>query len=79
MEERRGHLNRKMAVLVLGAVLIVISLVLGGVQDLHVHSIYGASSNKWYFYGAIGIMLILGVILAAWSLLKKEAPTQTKP
>jgi ABC-type enterochelin transport system permease subunit len=79
MEERRERLNRKMAVLVLGAVLIVISLVLGGVQDLHVHSIYGASSNKWYFYGAIGIMLILGIILAAWALLRKEAPKQTKP
>jgi ABC-type enterochelin transport system permease subunit len=68
-----------MTVLVLAAVLVVIALILGGVQDLHIYNIYGASSNKWYFYGAVGIILLLGIILAAWGLLRKETAKQTKP
>lgn len=72
-------MNTKMTVSVLGAMLIVIALILSGVQDLHIYNIYGASSNKWYFYGAVGIILLLGIILAAWGLLKKETPKQTKP
>ena len=71
-------MNIKMTVLVLGALFIVIALILGGVQDLHIYNIYGASSNKWYFYGAIGIILILGIVLSAWSLLKIRTPKQPK-
>lgn len=72
-------MNTRMTVLVLAAVLVVIALILGGVQDLHIYNIYGASSNKWYFYGAVGIILLLGIILAAWGLLRKETAKQTKP
>jgi len=58
----------------IGIVLIVISLVLGGVQDLHVYSIYGSGANKWYFYSLIGIILLIGIALAAWSYMKRQKP-----
>jgi len=63
-------LNRK--IVALGAVFIAISLILGGVQDLYLYNIYGAVSNKWYFYAVITVILIIGIVLASWGLLKKE-------
>jgi len=69
----------RMTALVIGAALIIIALILGGLQDLHVSKIYGGVENKWYFYGAIGAALIVGIILVVWGLLKKEAPKQSNP
>ena len=65
-----------MAGLLLGGVLILIALILGGIQLLHLFSgaIYGSSSNKWYFYGSVGAIGLVGIILAAWSLMKKGTP-----
>jgi NADH:ubiquinone oxidoreductase subunit 6 (subunit J) len=60
--------------LMMGIVLVFIALVLGGVQDLHIANIYGGAENKWYFYGAIGAVLLIGIVLIAWGLLKKETP-----
>ena len=60
----------------IGIVLVLIALILGGVQDLRVANIYGGAENKWYFYGALGAVLLIGVVLMAWGLLKKEAPKQ---
>ncbi len=56
-----------------GLLLIVISVIVAAVQDLHIYNIYGDVSNKWYFYGAVSAILILGIILAAWGFVKKSA------
>jgi len=61
----------KKGIFYIGIVLIIITLVLGGLQDLHVFNIYGSGDNKWYFYSFIGIVLLLGITLAAWSYMKK--------
>jgi hypothetical protein len=66
-----------MTALAIGAALIIISLILGGLQDLHVTNIYGGVENKWYFYGAVGALLLVGIGVLAWGLLKKEAPKQS--
>ena len=52
--------------------LIVIALIIGGVQDLHLYNIYGDASNKGYFYGALGVILIVGIIMVAYSALKRK-------
>ena len=70
-------MNTKMVALILGVVLIVIALILGGVQILDVYNIYGASANKWYFYGAVATIGIIGIILSAWGIMKKGTPKQT--
>jgi surface polysaccharide O-acyltransferase-like enzyme len=59
-----------------GIALIVIALILGGVQDLHVHSIYGSGANKWYFYSLVGIVLLIGVALVVWSYMKRQKPQE---
>jgi hypothetical protein len=35
-----------------------------------------ASGNGWYFYGLFGVIGLIGIILAAWSLMKTEAPAE---
>ena len=65
-----------MIVLVLGLALILTALIFGGVQLLHIYNIYGRGSNRWYFYGAVGTIGILGIMLVAWGLLRKEKPEQ---
>jgi hypothetical protein len=62
----------KMTALVLGVVLIVIALIFGGVQLLHIYNIYGSGSNKWYYYGSVSAIGLIGIILVVWSLLKKQ-------
>jgi hypothetical protein len=66
-------LKSKTISMILGAILIIISLILGGLQILHIHNIYGSSGNKWYFYGSVAVIGLVGIVLAAWSLMK-EAP-----
>ncbi len=61
-----------------GALLIVMSLIVASVQDLHIYNIYGDISNKWYFYSVIAVILIIGIILAVWGLLKKSAKMTPK-
>ena len=56
-------MKTRMTALAIGAALIIIALILGGLQDLHVSNIYKSVENKWYFYGAIGAALILGSYL----------------
>jgi hypothetical protein len=70
-----------MIALILGVVLIVVALILGGVQIFYVYNIniYGASANKWYFYGAVAIIGIIGIILAVLGVMKKGTPKQTTP
>jgi predicted transporter len=69
----------RMTILAIGATLIVITLILGGLQDLHIANIYGGVENKWYFYGVVGALLLMGIILVGWGLLKKKALKQSKP
>ena len=67
-------MNTKMIALILGVAFIVIALILGGVQILDVYNIYGASANRWYFYGAVAIIGIIGIILSVWGMMKKGTP-----
>ena len=69
----------KMVLLIVGLVLIVIAVILGGIQVSHAYNIYGATAHKWYFYGGVAVIGIVGIILAAWAALKKETPKQAKP
>ena len=66
-----------MKIAILGIVLIIIALILGGIQHFGMYNFYGTIDNKWYFYGAAGIIGLVGIILAAWSAMKKEAPPST--
>ena len=57
-------------IMILGIVLIIIAIILGAVQHFS-YNFYGDPSNKWYFYGGVGIIGLVGIILLAWSYLKK--------
>ena len=60
-----------------GIVLIAITLILGGVQDLHIYNIYDGGANKWYFYSSIGIILLIGIALVAWSYMRRTKGSKT--
>jgi FtsH-binding integral membrane protein len=72
-------LTARKTVLMIGIVLVLIALILGEIQDLHIANIYGGAENKRYFYGAVGALLLIGIVLIAWGLLKKEAPKYSEP
>jgi hypothetical protein len=63
-------------ILALGIVLIIIAIILGAVRYSQAYDFgiaYG-SGNGWYFYGLAGIIGLIGIILAAWSYMKKKKP-----
>lgn len=64
--------------LLFGGLLVLIAIILFLVQHFGVYNIYGDPSNKWYFYGLVGVIGLLGVIIAAWFYMKKP-PAQTAP
>jgi hypothetical protein len=69
-------LNSKMMWMVIGALLIIIALILGAVRYMGAYDFgvgYG-SGNGWYFYGLVGVIGLVGIILAAWALMKTEPP-----
>jgi membrane protein DedA with SNARE-associated domain len=72
-------LNAKIAASVLGSVLIVVALIAGGLQISDVYKLSGNPAHTPYFYAGVGVIGAIGVILAAWSLLRKETPKQTSP
>jgi hypothetical protein len=66
-------LNSKAAGLGLGAILIIIALILGGLQILHIYDVVPHPTST-YYYVLVGIIGLIGIIIAAWALMKKEAP-----
>jgi len=61
-------------ILAVGIILIVIAIILGAVRISGAYNFgisYG-SGNGWYFYGLMGIIGLIGIILAAWSYTKKK-------
>jgi hypothetical protein len=60
-------------ILALGVVLIIIAIILGAVRYSGAYDFgvaYG-SGNGSYFYGLAGIIGLIGIILAAWSYMRK--------
>jgi surface polysaccharide O-acyltransferase-like enzyme len=73
-------MKSKTIYLAVGVLLILIALILGAVQHFGTYNIYGSEDNKWYFYGLVVVIGLIGIILAVWALMKKEAPTKpTQP
>jgi uncharacterized membrane protein len=74
-------LKLKTIAVVLGIVLIAVALILGGIQFFRFANIYGSIAYRWYFYAALAVTGVVGIVLAVWGLLKKEAvkesPKQT--
>lgn len=70
-------MNIKTTVLLLGAALIVIALILGGIQLLDIYNFSQFVGRRLYFYGIVGIIGLIGIILVLWGLIKKEAPAKT--
>jgi hypothetical protein len=72
-------LNAK--IVTVGIVLIIIALILGAMQHFGMYNFYGSDANKWYFYVLVGIVGLVGIVLAAWGAMKKETPmpTTSKP
>lgn len=71
-------MESKTMYLTLGAVLIIIALILGAVrysQSYDFGIAYG-SGNGWYFYGLAGVIGLIGIIMAAWSFMKKATPAE---
>ena len=63
-------------ILALGIVLIIIALILGAVRYSGAYDFgvgYG-SGGGIYFYGLAGIISLIGIILAAWSYMRKPKP-----
>ncbi|MGD0978991.1 MAG: hypothetical protein ABR962_07620 [Candidatus Bathyarchaeia archaeon] len=68
-------------ILALGIVLIIIAIILGAVRYSGAYDFgvgYGSGGGT-YFYGLAGIIGLIGIILAAWSYMKKlEKPVEPK-
>jgi predicted tellurium resistance membrane protein TerC len=72
------NLKSKTIAIGVGVVLIIIALILGLTQHF-VYNIYGADANKWYFYSLVGIIGLIGIVVAVWGLMKTETPPKTEP
>jgi fumarate reductase subunit D len=68
--------NLDKRILAVGIVLIIIALILGAIRLSGAYDFgfaYG-SGGGWYFYGLAGIIGLIGIILAAWSYMRKPVP-----
>lgn len=64
-------MNNKMMGQLLGGLLVIIAIILAAVQHFSMYNIYGSIDYKWYFYGLVVVIAIIGVVLVAWSYMKK--------
>jgi hypothetical protein len=63
--------------LVLGIVLVIVALILGAVQLTgHVFSVYGSTTIKYGYYAVVGVIGLIGIIITAWSYMKKPTVAQ---
>ena len=77
---REENLDSKMGGVLVGGLLVLIAIILGVMQHFGNYNMYGDQSNKWYFYGLLGVLALIGIILAAWGYMKKApTPTSEKP
>lgn len=63
-----------------GILLIIIAAILGIVQHFGgpSYNMYGDQSNRWYFWGLVAVIGLIGLLLAIWAYMKKEkAPAAT--
>lgn len=67
------NLDSKMIEKALGILLIIIAIILAAVQHFNVYNLYGDVSNKWYFYGLVIVIGIIGIILIAWGYMKSSS------
>jgi hypothetical protein len=58
-------------ILALGIVLIIIAIILGAVR---LSDAYDFGMRRLYLYGIAGIIGLIGIILGAWSYLRKKKP-----
>lgn len=65
-------MNSKMIGQLVGVLLVLVAIILVAVQHFGGYNLYGDASNKWYFYGLVGIVGLLGIVLVAWYLMKKK-------
>jgi len=71
-------LNSKTIGLGLGAILIIIALILGGIQLSNAYDFTSSLGGRHlYVYGLFGLIGLIGIIIAAWALMKKETPQAT--
>jgi surface polysaccharide O-acyltransferase-like enzyme len=66
------RLNNKMMGQLLGGLLVVIAVILAAVQHFSIYNIYGSIDYKWYFYGLVAVIAIVGVLIVAWSYMMKK-------
>jgi len=70
-------MNTRMIAMYLGVLLIIVALILGGLQLFNIYDFTPAMGNRHlYVYGLFGVIGLIGIILAAWGLLTKEAPKE---
>lgn len=76
---REKTLDGKMAGKALGILLVIIAIILALVQHFGGYNLYGDISNKWYFYGLLMVIGIIGIILAAWGYMKPSPKATEAP
>lgn len=63
----------------LGILLIIIAIILALVQHFGGYNLYGDVSNKWYFYGLLIVVGVIGIILTAWGYMKPSPKAAETP
>jgi len=64
-------LNKRLMV-VAGLLLVLVAVVLFMMQHYGFYHFYGDVSNKWYFYGLVSVIGVVGLVMAAWAYRKGQ-------